>query len=79
MMAKAWPRSRIKELTALEKLLRDVASLNTGNCVIERMQRCIKAAEKLGRSDFQAARVRPSFIRFLDELACPIETRKERP
>lgn len=62
-----WSIARWRELEKLGRLLRDCESLNSGNCVIERMQRLIKGAKKL--TNWNHGSERSSFIRFLQEQA----------
>lgn len=62
-----WTDDRREELIELSALLRDASSLNTANCVIERMQRLVATADKLTRSDFRSSR--RSFIAFLEAEA----------
>ena len=60
--SKSWPLSRRKELEMLQTLLNEVASLNNGNNIIGRIQRCVKIADKLNQ--YSRSRTRASFMRF---------------
>lgn len=71
MKKKTWPLKRIKQLEAVEDLIRECRSLNSGNNVIGRMQRCIGIAEMLDRTNLN--RREPRFIQFLRDLAIPAE------
>lgn len=62
-----WTDERVKELQELQALLNEVRLLNSGSAVIERMQRCIAAAEKLATHDFSTPR--DNFPQFLMSLA----------
>lgn len=62
-----WTDERVAELKELQTLLNDVRLLNSGSAVIERMQRCIAAAEKLTELNFD--KPRESFPQFLMNLA----------
>lgn len=63
----AWDESRCEEYGLLETLLSEVSSLNRGNHVIERMQKCIDIAERLNHTELDAGRM--SFRTFLRDLA----------
>ena len=66
-MSLDWDDSRCEELAYFGLLLSEVASLNKGSHVIERMQRCIEIAERLDRADIRIPRA--SFNQFLRGLA----------
>ena len=61
-----WTVDRVMEFQKLEKLLREVRSINSGNCVLERLSTCIALAEELGRGDLSENR--KSFRDFLFDL-----------
>lgn len=63
MKSRKWNKSRRKELAMLQELLREVASINSGNCCLERIRRCIGMAEKLHLSSLE--KPRKSFMSFL--------------
>ena len=71
----AWTDDRCKELDELGTLLREVAAINHGSNCLERIQRCIALAEKLGRDDL--FKCRDSLHTFLRGLA--IEDRSSGP
>lgn len=52
-----WDESRCKEYEMLETLLSEVSSLNRGNHVIERMQKCIDIAERLNSTNLDSGRM----------------------
>lgn len=62
---KPWPLHRRKQLETLLRLLNECTSLNTGNQVIERMQRIIKAADKLNKTVYGGSARRMSLPHFL--------------
>lgn len=62
-----WTGLRMTQFEDLEALLRDVVAINKGSHVIERLQRCIKRAEELTRSDLNTGE--DSFMWFLRGLA----------
>lgn len=62
-----WTDDRTTELTELWDLLNEVSVINKGNCVLERLQKCISLAEKLKTSDIETGRM--SFITFLNQQA----------
>jgi hypothetical protein len=60
-----WPKKRCRELEELIALIHDIQALNRGNCFIQRITRCIKAADKLDRWDSQQM----NLLRWLKEQA----------
>lgn len=64
-----WDETRRNELIALEALLSDIKMLNKGSNVIERMHRCIDAAEKLTAHTLTNEGRQRSFLFFLNECA----------
>lgn len=63
---KKWPKGRAREFLLLNDLLIDCASLDSGNRVIEKMQRIVKAAKKLRDTNLDTGR--DSFWHFLVAL-----------
>ena len=61
-----WTIKRCQQLGQLERLLNEVAILNNGSHVIQRMQLCIKIAESLNAADMNKAT--PSFVQFLTKI-----------
>ena len=62
-----WTESRCAELLALERLLSDVSMINAGSNVLQRLARCIEAAEALRASDHRTGR--SNFMLFLNKQA----------
>lgn len=62
-----WDGGRCDELEQLRAMVNDCQSLDSGNLVIERMQRLIKTSQELDGSNWR--RERPSFLEFLKEIA----------
>lgn len=62
-----WDEGRHDDLKALQRLIREVGSINTGSHCLERIARCIELAETLDRSDYRTGRM--TFLNFLTELA----------
>ena len=69
-----WDDSRCEELTDFGVLRSEVAALNKGSHVIERMRRCIEIAERLNRTYILIPR--ESFNQFLKRLAIKERTCK---
>ena len=61
------PTDRRKELTDLQKLLNEVASINKSTGAIQRIEQCIVLAEKLTKFDLDTPRA--SFSQWLVEEA----------
>ena len=61
-----WSDDRANELVILSRLLKEIKTLNSSSGTIERMQRCIAAAEILLFTDFNTGR--DSFPQFLAKL-----------
>lgn len=62
-----WTDERCTELQRLERLLREVSSINSGSHCLERIARCMELSDALTRTDFSSGR--PSFLQWLTELA----------
>jgi hypothetical protein len=62
-----WDAARFSELGTLQRLVREVSTINRGNHCLERIAECIELAEKLDATNFRTGR--RSFIGFLDNLA----------
>ena len=62
-----WTESRCAELLALERLLSDVSMINSGSHVLQRIARCIEAAEALRSTDYGSGR--SNFMLFLNKEA----------
>ena len=60
---KKWNLSRLKEIQALQELLLQVSTINHGSHCLERIERCIKLAERLSKTNLNTGR--SSFVRFL--------------
>lgn len=59
----AWPEDRRKELAALQTLLNEASSINSGSHCLERISKCIGIAEALLLSDISTGR--QSFMQWL--------------
>ena len=62
-----WDDERCAELELLQRLVREVSSINSGNRCLQRIAECIEMAEKLSRTNYDTAR--PGLVRWLHELA----------
>lgn len=62
-----WDDSRLDELDALEKLLRELTVINNGSGCLQRITNCIEIAERLASTDWDLRR--PSFISWLNQQA----------
>lgn len=62
-----WDDERCAELEMLQRLVREVASINSGNRCLQRIADCIDMAEKLNGTNYDTGR--SGFVRWLYELA----------
>lgn len=62
-----WDDDRCAELEMLQRLVREVSSINSGNRCLQRIAECIEMAEKLNSTNYDTAR--PGLVRWLHELA----------
>lgn len=63
----AWDNSRCDELRALELLVREVKSINSGSHCLERIARCIELATQIDATDYTTGR--DGFVRWLHAQA----------
>lgn len=71
----AWNDERCSELELLQRLVREVSTINNSNRCLERIADCIDMAEKLNATDYDTCR--PGFVRWLHELAIADRFSKE--
>lgn len=58
-----WTKTRVRELTTLEKLIRECQSINSANNITARLTKIIRLAEKLNRTSLGSGQF--SFMYFL--------------
>ena len=63
---KNWPMRRVNQIEDLRRLINEVGSLNSGNGIIQRIERCLKLARRLD-SNFGRRELR--FVDWLDKQA----------
>jgi hypothetical protein len=64
-----WPQDRRQELSDLQDLLRDIATINNGSSFIQKLEQCIATAKRLTETDWRAKDRREAFIGWLIDKA----------
>lgn len=70
-----WDKKRIAEFKQLEKLLREVRSIDSGSNATHRIRECIRVASKLNDTNWKTGRA--SFLSFLT-AKCAEQLQNER-